>query len=226
MNKLFNSIRDLTNFYFIRHGESVYNTEHIVAGQAETPLTHAGKTQAHATGLFLQDKRISCVLHSPLERTRDTAQIIHTHLKDDSIPIFTLDSLIEMDAGDFTHKKLADIQKENPTLYARFKIHSWEGVQNAEKISSLCSRCKTTWDTLLRYTQQGHANIALISHGGYLQWIFKTSFGMSGSHTRSWSPIVRTSNCGIYQLTIEPSSNNRTQRVFAYWNLLNYICYN
>jgi probable phosphoglycerate mutase len=67
-------------FYFVRHGETILNAQHIRQG-AEGGLSEQGKAQAEAAGKYLEQFHISRIIASPYERTRETAAIINQHLK-------------------------------------------------------------------------------------------------------------------------------------------------
>lgn len=225
MNSLLSTIKEKTNIFFVRHAESVYNKKNLIAGQAETPLTKKGIEQAKTTGGFLAQHNISVILHSPLIRTKQTATYI-THQFSTTPPLVVCDCLIEIGTGVFTHKTLAEIEHTDPTAYYRFKIHSWDSVDQSEKITSLISRCLNTWSTIVEYAHKGHTNILVVSHGGFMHWIFKTSFGLEGQHLQSWSPVIRSKNCGMFQLVIDPITYKNETGVYGFWNLLNHVCYN
>jgi broad specificity phosphatase PhoE len=67
--------------YFVRHGETVLNAEHIRQGP-EGPLTDKGRAQALATAKrFPFGKgRPQAIIASPYERTKETAEIIAKEL--------------------------------------------------------------------------------------------------------------------------------------------------
>src|SRR3989344_5370158 len=68
--------------YFVRHGETKFNTENIKQGP-EGSLTEKGRTQALATAMRFPKKR-GCpqvIIASPYQRTKETAEIIGRELK-------------------------------------------------------------------------------------------------------------------------------------------------
>jgi len=65
-----------TTLYLMRHGE-VHNPEQILYGQLPNYyLSETGKQQADSAGQWLQDKRISKIYCSPMERAQQTAGIV------------------------------------------------------------------------------------------------------------------------------------------------------
>ena len=64
--------------YFVRHGESQWNVEDKICGVTDSPLTEKGHQQAIETGNTILRLGIQAdmILHSPLQRAKDTAQHI------------------------------------------------------------------------------------------------------------------------------------------------------
>lgn len=69
-------------FYFVRHGQTVWNVENKICGASDSPLTELGHQQARETGRLLKQRmdageiRIDEILTSPLSRAYDTAMEI------------------------------------------------------------------------------------------------------------------------------------------------------
>ena len=63
------------HFYFIRHGQTVWNVENKICGATDIELTPLGHQQAVETGqeLLRQGIRADGILYSPLRRAADTA---------------------------------------------------------------------------------------------------------------------------------------------------------
>ena len=66
------------HFYFIRHGQTVWNVENKICGATDSPLTEYGREQAKETGQKILAEGIKAdeILCSPLSRAADTAQLI------------------------------------------------------------------------------------------------------------------------------------------------------
>src|SRR3990167_11215140 len=79
--------------YFVRHGETKFNTENIKQGP-EGSLTEKGRVQALATALRFPKKK-GCpqvIIASPYQRTKETAEIIAKELK---MPVEYSELLVE-----------------------------------------------------------------------------------------------------------------------------------
>jgi probable phosphoglycerate mutase len=68
-------------FYFLRHGETETNVQHLVAGSIDTALTATGRQQALEAARVLANEPITAVYSSPLRRARETATPIAERLR-------------------------------------------------------------------------------------------------------------------------------------------------
>nr|XP_061812936.1 probable fructose-2,6-bisphosphatase TIGAR A [Nerophis lumbriciformis] len=65
---------------FVRHGETQYNKEGLLQGQAiDCPLSEVGLQQAEAAGRYLKDVKFSNLFVSDMLRARQTAETIVKH---------------------------------------------------------------------------------------------------------------------------------------------------
>ncbi|MFA6407858.1 MAG: histidine phosphatase family protein [Candidatus Paceibacterota bacterium] len=66
-------------FFFVRHGETLLNSEHIRQGE-DGNLSEKGRRQAAQVGAALKSLPIERIISSTYPRARETAQIINTYL--------------------------------------------------------------------------------------------------------------------------------------------------
>ena len=66
------------HFYFVRHGQTVWNVENKICGATDVALTERGHQQAIETGRRFVEQGLTAdeILPSPLSRARDTARHI------------------------------------------------------------------------------------------------------------------------------------------------------
>ena len=64
-------------FFFVRHGESVWNAARRVQGQSDVPLSAIGLAQAHEAAGRIAGQPVGAIFASPLQRARRTAEIIN-----------------------------------------------------------------------------------------------------------------------------------------------------
>ncbi len=219
-------------FYFVRHGQSVANARGAIQGRDESPLSEQGKIQARRAGTWLRGQGITTIYSSPQQRTRQTAEIIADVCSRDytAHPEFR-----ELDTGLFTSKTWEDIQRDHPEVHARFTVHSWEAVPEAESMASLTERAQQIWQRLIETAAEHaapaahaapaeHAAPAIVSviHGGILQWIIKTAIGAP----QLWMPLFPAANCAIFSLQVRPAqypdAHTINRGYYAAWNRMNF----
>jgi len=83
-------------FYYLRHGETDWNWERRQQGQSDIPLNETGRAQAHAAAPLLADCGIATICTSPLQRARETADIVNRTL---DVDLVVVDGLIECNWG-------------------------------------------------------------------------------------------------------------------------------
>ena len=68
----------MDHFYFIRHGETVWNVENKICGATDIELTEKGHEQAIETGkkILAEGIKADKILSSPLIRASETARHI------------------------------------------------------------------------------------------------------------------------------------------------------
>ena len=64
------------HFYFVRHGQTIWNVENKICGATDIALTEYGHQQAIETGRKILEEGITAdeILYSPLMRAADTAR--------------------------------------------------------------------------------------------------------------------------------------------------------
>ena len=90
----------MDHFYFVRHGQTVWNVENKICGKSDSPLTGKGHEQAVETGKKILEMGIKAdmILCSPLSRARDTA----VHISEvTGIPMREEQRLIEQNFGKY-----------------------------------------------------------------------------------------------------------------------------
>ncbi|MGF1653455.1 MAG: histidine phosphatase family protein [Actinomycetales bacterium] len=106
----------------VRHGQSTWNAEHRFQGQADAPLSEAGRAQAKeaagAVAAWLAG-RDAVVVSSDLERARATAEVLADAI--DAAPPTTDPELREVRAGAWEGLLHPEIEAGWPELYRRWR---------------------------------------------------------------------------------------------------------
>ena len=64
-------------FFFVRHAETIWNSQKLCQGQKDIPLSEKGILEAKSFALEIQSANIECIVSSPLNRALQTAREIH-----------------------------------------------------------------------------------------------------------------------------------------------------
>ena len=77
-------------FYFLRHGETLWNAEGRLCGRTDVALSDTGRQQAQLLARRVQRILIDVLYASPLKRALETARIIGQAIGRDPVVDFQL----------------------------------------------------------------------------------------------------------------------------------------
>lgn len=101
--------------YLLRHSQSQYNKIGIIQGDVDTPLSKEGRDEVKKMALVFKNFELKNIVHSPLARAAETAEIINEHL---NLPINSKEDLKEMDFGEWSaHAKVEEWDKFRRPFY-------------------------------------------------------------------------------------------------------------
>ncbi len=159
--------------HLLRHGANDSLKEHRLAGRDYTlSLNEEGRTQAARLAAKLRDTPLDALLSSPLPRCQETAKPL-AELK--NLPIETRDELVEIDFGDWTGRKIAEIKDDE--RWTRFNaFRAGTAVPNGETIAEARARMLRLALELRDRHPEGQA--ALFGHGDPLRALLLQLLGM------------------------------------------------
>jgi len=180
----------------IRHGETTFNVQNKVQGQANPPLTEKGINQAKEAAALLKNqmtdfKEIYC---STLQRAVKTAEVVRGNLK---IPIKPDPRLSSRNLGLFSGKTLQEIETLWPKEYKMWisgdvKFRPPEGESTEENI-------KRTEDFIcfIKTKYQHDEKILIVTHReniGFFYYLIKGK--------KMEDPLGSIGNCTPYEFEI------------------------
>lgn len=132
----------MDHFYFVRHGETVWNVENKICGATDIALTPKGHEQAIETGRKILEQGIKAdvILTSPLVRAYDTAK----HISEiTGIPVEIEPGLIEQNFGIYesTPRDGAEFHEAKKDLASRF-VTGESMLQLAQRIYNILDEIK------------------------------------------------------------------------------------
>ena len=186
----------LTRVVAIRHGETVWNAEMRMQGQLDTALSERGRWQAQRAAEVLAGDGIEAIFASDLARAFDTAQALATR---HGLPIVTDTGLRERSFGIFQGFTYAEIDARWPAEAARWRRHDPDfGPDQGEILREFSARAVAAC-TRIAASQAGRS-IAIVTHGGVLDCLYRAASGIALGAPRSW----QLGNAAINRLLYTP----------------------
>jgi broad specificity phosphatase PhoE len=154
--------------YYIRHGETAWNAEGRLQGVQDVPLNDLGRRQAVQAGNILadlfardgRDKASLAFVASPLGRARSTMDLVREVLDLPPGGYALDDRLREIGYGRWEGSTLAEMQAQDPVLFARRQTEKWTmSPPGGETYASVQLRMRDWYDSLLTDT-------VAVAHGG------------------------------------------------------------
>ncbi len=172
MNKVTHMDKPIYHFTFLRHGESVGNAQSRWQGQSDYPLTERGRAQARALAerWRSEDMKFDLVIASPLERAKETAEIIAAslHVKVEFDPIW-----LERDIGEMEGLTADEVrQRPQPAYITPYNPIGGNGEGDWE----LFLRAGKALHELLR---RPAGSYLIVSHGGMLNQLMHAIVGVA-----------------------------------------------
>jgi broad specificity phosphatase PhoE len=154
--------------YFVRHGETDFNVAKRLQGQHQTSLNAHGRQQAaHCgellKGLFARDRHRAgdfAYVSSPLNRARETMEILRSALELDPAAYDTDDRLMEISYGAWEGLTLAQVKAREPGVLARRDRDKWDfAPPGGESYRDVANRVASWYASVTRDT-------VVTAHGG------------------------------------------------------------
>jgi len=170
----------------IRHGETDWNVEKRLQGHRDIPLNAKGSHQAAALGQALAGERLDAIVSSDLQRTMQTAQAIAAHHQ---LPLQLDAALRERCYGALEGLSYGEMRARHPEFYALWRARDPQarypgGDNHAETLEEFSQRTLAAMRGLAERHRQGR--IAVITHGGVLECVYRAAKGIDLSRPRDF----------------------------------------
>ncbi|MBL8584985.1 MAG: histidine phosphatase family protein [Rhizobiaceae bacterium] len=159
--------------YFVRHGQTDWNAEFRLQGQADTDLNALGRSQAAENGRALArviaEPQAFDFLASPMRRTRETMELLRGAMGLDPAGYETDARLVEVNFGDWQGYTYAELEERDPGAADRRALAKWQFVppgEGAESYEMLMERIRPWFEAVSRPT-------VCVTHGGVLRAVFR-----------------------------------------------------
>ena len=148
----------------VRHGETFYNMEDRLTGQADIPLSPLGKRQVVRVGAYLAAEKLDCIGSSDLQRARATAHAIAAHHE---LPVQEDRDIREISLGNWEGMSAREIAATEPELMAKWRANSSlfapSGGETLIQLHTRIVRALDRW-----YARYPEGNVVWVAHGGMI----------------------------------------------------------
>lgn len=150
-----------TTLLLVRHGETTWNAQKKLQGNADITLTARGKRQAKEIASYLKNYPIDVIYSSPLSRTRATARAINAHHK---VKLYTDPALLERGFGALEGRPYDEIFKRFPRFgWPNALLYPWYSPLGSERLVDVEARVTSFFDNILK--KHTGKTIVIVSHG-------------------------------------------------------------
>lgn len=188
-----------TRVVIVRHGQSSYNAERRIQGRSDASvLTEKGRSDALKVGSALSNLNFAAVYTSPLQRAKQTAEVLLGCFA--TAPTLTAtEQLLEIDLPLWQGLLAQEVRDSFP------EYHNWiyhpeqlvmllpqaQGTKEHFPVLALYEQARQFWQEILP-RHQGQT-ILIVGHNGINRALLSTALGISPSRYHS----IQQSNCGI-----------------------------
>jgi len=158
--------------HFLRHGEHGLLGRVLAGRMPGVGMTERGRAEIASQAERLAREKIAAIYASPLQRTRETAEIVSARL---SLPIEFRDDLLELDFGEWTGATF-DAIRADPRWQAWSTQRSLAAIPGGESMRAVQQRIAAA---MLELNERHlHENIVLVSHGDVIRCALLFALGM------------------------------------------------
>lgn len=189
-----------TRLFVIRHGRTAWNVQGIVQGHTDIGLDAFGHWQAAQLAHALADETLQAVYSSDLARARDTAApLAQRH----GLALRPDQGLRERAFGEFEGSSYAQIAQRWPEQAERWRRREPDWAPpgaGGESLLQFRERVAQAVQALAAENMGNH--IALFTHGGVLDVLYRLATGLDLQAARSW----QIGNAAVNRLLWTPDS--------------------
>jgi glucosyl-3-phosphoglycerate phosphatase len=169
--------------FLVRHGETEWNAERRLQGQADAPLSALGRRQASALApVFANGLLPDFVVSSDLPRARDTAALLGF-----AEPQFDA-RLREIDVGAWTGKRIVDIRADNLVAYQGWRAGTFTP-SGGEPWPAFKDR---VLQAIRDLAALGHNSVLAVAHGGVIRAACEALVGLKAANVVPVGPATVT----------------------------------
>lgn len=162
----------MTVFHLLRHGEHVLQGLVLAGRTPGVGLSERGRAEIRCVAERLAGDGIAALYASPLQRTRETAQIVAAGL---SLPVVYRDDLLELDFGEWTGLTFDEVRRDE-------RWQTWSrhrGIATLPGGETMRAVQQRIVDALVElHATHRHQSVLVVSHGDVIRAALLFALGM------------------------------------------------
>lgn len=169
----------MLDLYLIRHGETVYNSEHRIQGRLDSPLSEKGLRQCTRLGQHLQKRLEGLEIHewlvSPQGRALQSSAMIRDALNRTDLPPETVENdLREIDCGEAEGKIRFDLDAQ---LLENLHLDPFQRYPGGQSVADLIETGRRLRERRFEVGAETR-RVVVVSHGNFLRALATALTGM------------------------------------------------
>jgi broad specificity phosphatase PhoE len=198
--------------FLVRHGTTAYNQADLLQGQIDNPLNDRGIEECRKLAGALKSEPIDIVFHSPLQRARQTAEILNeTHGRE----FVSIDCFREIDLGDWEGQVFSRVIEENRDFYHQWLADPAMAIPGGESFLQVFQRVKPGVEQIL---DSPHATVVIVGHATVNRCILAHLLNLDPAPAR----LFRMRNASYSKLLVYRNPRRR-YAVVESWNNTSYL---
>ncbi len=197
----------------VRHGTTSYNEADRMQGHVDIPLSQTGRQEIDALARRLQGESYDLVVHSPLTRAAETAQIIAAGCSSAEWKVYP--EFIEIDLGLWEGQIYTEMVKREGDYYQRWLMDEQLAVPGGESFAMVAARAEAG---VARLKRESARHILICGHATINRAILAALMSMPLSVARRF----RMKN-GAWSRFVLTEQGGRLRAVLEHWNLCGQI---
>ena len=150
--------------HLVRHGETTGESSIRYHGRNDVPLSELGREQIERLIPLVQHIQFRAVVHSPLDRAAEAAEILVEGLHRAPSCVEEAPDLVEVDFGEMEGLTKNEIAVRQPQWFAEWEAGRASAFPGGESFAGFDARVVKAFDGLLARHAEGH--LLVVAHLG------------------------------------------------------------
>jgi broad specificity phosphatase PhoE len=162
--------------WLVRHGETTGQSSIRYHGRNDVPLSDAGRDQIRALAPLLKGLKPALLVHSPLSRAAESAQILMQEAQIRPVRLQSDERLREISFGDCEGMTVEEIAAAHPEFWARHQRGEEDAFPGGESRTAFRARIAAT----VSGWSEAHPgeDVVIVAHRGIVRTGLRTLLGM------------------------------------------------